>query len=234
MFANAAVQAVLDGTMRKKYGGYIEISPHKNHPSWVILHATPLCKEDDVDDDVTRACNGLIVDTQTGQIIALPFPRLPEISATEKALLEFPLATEADFDGTLGISYWENDQLKIATRGSFWSMQARDCMKLLRKARNIMQLPRDWTLNFHLVKGTDQEKMLLLLGVMDKKTGEDLPTFYVNSVASLLGVTRPQTVFFANAKELEAVVQTVQNWKGFFVRTANGRRRILTDWYKNQ
>jgi len=87
-------------------------------------------------------------------------------------------------DGSLGILYWLNDEPFIATRGSFISSQAAHATEILKNkyAGTFTKINRTATYLFEIVYPGNRIVVdygniddLVLLAVIDNKTGEDLP-----------------------------------------------------------
>src|SRR5690349_7854618 len=67
---------------------------------------------------------GLILNTKTGEVVALPFPKFfnwGEGGRTTTAAIQ---SITEKIDGSLGILYRANGEFRIATRGAFHSEQA--------------------------------------------------------------------------------------------------------------
>lgn len=114
--------------------GYVREQFHPSMPLR-ILNYTERAAYERVWTDVTRQCRGLIVNTQTGAVVARPFPKFFNYGEHDEATLsldEFVTITDK-MDGSLGIMYRGTDgQLAIATRGSFASEQAIHATAVLR------------------------------------------------------------------------------------------------------
>lgn len=101
-----------------------------------IYNYTPAVQYTRAWDEVTRACRGLIVDDE-GTIIARPFPKFFNYGETDMYEEEVTPDTEVTaydkLDGSLGIVYWDKKgQAKVATRGSFTSVQALHASELIK------------------------------------------------------------------------------------------------------
>lgn len=99
------------------------------HPSFplAIYNYTSLTQYSQAWDEVTMVCRGLIVHTETQEIIARPFPKFFNYEEHVGAGREIPNERPrvfAKLDGSLGILYWWGQKPYIATRGSFDSPQA--------------------------------------------------------------------------------------------------------------
>lgn len=106
--------------------GYVRTQHHPALPL-VIYNYTERCTYDRAWTPVTRQCRGLIVNTETGIVVARPFEKFFNYGEHDEAALsldEFVTITDK-MDGSLGILYREpGGELAIATRGSFASEQA--------------------------------------------------------------------------------------------------------------
>lgn len=109
-------------------GGYIS---QRHHPEFKlnIFNYTSKTQYDRVWNEATIACRGLIC-TEDGRIISRPFRKFFNLEEME-SLPDEPFEITEKMDGSLGISYYWNNQWCIATRGSFESRQAIEATKLL-------------------------------------------------------------------------------------------------------
>lgn len=73
---------------------------------------------------VTRSCRGLIVERDTGVVVARPFAKFFNLSQHGEDLPDGPVQVTEKMDGSLGIVYPTPEGSRIATRGSFASDQA--------------------------------------------------------------------------------------------------------------
>lgn len=79
-------------------------------------------------DEFTIMARGLILDLENRCIVALSFPKFFNASEKEGAgVVKFdsPFDAYTKMDGSLGIVYFHSGSWKVATRGSFMSVQAR-------------------------------------------------------------------------------------------------------------
>lgn len=110
---------------------------HPEDPAVRIFNYTQECQHSGAWDDVTRQCRGLILNVETGQVLANPFPKFfnyqEHIAHDWPIPDERPIITEK-YDGSLGILYHIGKIPWIATRGSFMSDQARWATEWYRKA----------------------------------------------------------------------------------------------------
>lgn len=103
---------------------------HPQHHNLKIYNYTHIAQHENIWDDVSEQCRGLIVDSNTGEILARPFrkffglnfPNRPE-TMEENLPVHKPRVLEK-LDGSLGILFKYGGYSHIATRGSFVSEQA--------------------------------------------------------------------------------------------------------------
>lgn len=115
--------------------GYVRKQVHPTEPLF-ILNYTEKAVWDRKWNDTTRTCRGLIVNSETYEVVARPFAKffnygeqssLTELVAQEDHIALTDIVTVTDkVDGSLGIKYWAPNAERwcIATRGSFTSDQA--------------------------------------------------------------------------------------------------------------
>lgn len=91
-------------------------------------------------DSVTLACRGLIVDSETGNIVVKPFSKFFNY---EEVSNEVPWETsehvwvQEKMDGSLGILFNYKGDWILATRGSFTSVQAIKGMEIIKKKYDL-------------------------------------------------------------------------------------------------
>lgn len=113
--------------------GYVQVRYHPDYP-YAIYCYTKKAMFDHKWNHVTKICRGLIVNDNTGEVIARPFAKFFNYGEPDA-----PLFNPDDFvtvfdkvDGSLGIAYDTPDGPAIATKGSFTSEQALHATELLR------------------------------------------------------------------------------------------------------
>jgi len=137
-------------------------------------------------DNVTVRCRGLIVDQKMGDVIARPFEKFfnlghqgrPETNF-ENLPSEEPEVTEK-MDGSLGIYYRYGDLSGIASRGSFDSEQALWATQWYKIHLIDSQWPETFTPLFKIVYPGNRIVVkydwegLILLGMVEKESGREL------------------------------------------------------------
>jgi RNA ligase len=242
----AAQQAFLDGTLNRKY---VSVVKHPDFDLW-ILNYTAACQYDRAWDAITVATRGLILDGQ-GHIVARPFPKffnLGERPETQvQSLPDLPFTVLEKIDGSLGVLYrGPDDQLRVATRGSFTSAQAAWATNWLNglndetRARLGSILDSGLTPLFEIVyPGIEGPVIhygwegLALLALIENKTGADREWGEVRQLADGIGVRTPTVYDFGALDEVLAQQPFLPvNSEGFVIRFANGLRvKVKGDQY---
>ncbi len=174
----------------------------------------------------TLLCRGLILDGQ-GNTIARPLPKFFNMEElVEKAKLpKENFEVFEKMDGSMGISYFVDDKPFIATRGSFISLQAEKANELLNTKYKsaIPLLKQDRTYLFEIIYPTNRivvdygdREELVLLAVIDKETGQDLP---------LEDIGFPLVKHYDGLRDLNALKSLEEaNREGFVIRYQSGTR----------
>ena len=139
----------------------------------LIYNYTHKCQWEKAWDEVTTQCRGLVVNENTGMIVARPFKKFFNLGEMEK-IPEGPYRVFDKMDGSLGIGVRPG---MIATRGSFESDQAKEANKLY--SQYGCQWPDDITPLWEIIHPVSKvvvnydEEKLVLLATIDKETGLD-------------------------------------------------------------
>jgi RNA ligase len=154
---------------------------------------------------------GLILDVNTGEVVARPFPKFfnwSEYGRTTDAPLKF--ITEK-IDGSLGILYRTQDGYRIATRGAFDGEQALWATQYLKNNFSLDGLANELTLLFEIVYPENRividygdREDLILLGARNRFTGEMLPLETVRELASHYKFNMPTSYDFSSVDEMIA------------------------------
>lgn len=134
--------------------GNVRMQAHPKFPELAIYNYTEQCAYHGNWDEVTLTCRGLIVNRETGEVLARPFRKFfnyGQTGAPELALDAQVIVTDK-LDGSLGILYRQPDgQLAIATRGSFASDQALHATQVLRERYGNFNPPPETTHLFEII-----------------------------------------------------------------------------------
>lgn len=129
---------------------------HPENPRIRIFNYTQSCQFDKAWDEVTMQCRGLIMNIETGEILARPFPKFfnygEYVSNGWPIPIESPIVTEK-LDGSLGIMYFIDGKPYIATRGAFESDQAKWANKWWQKnvGNEVAEFAKNFTHLFEII-----------------------------------------------------------------------------------
>lgn len=163
--------------------GYVNVVKH-DFVDLYILNYSKMCTIDQMWNDVTEKCRGLIVDA-VGNIRSFPFRKFYNYEEIQdKSIIpNLPFKAYEKMDGSLGISYWIGNTMFLATRGSFNSNQAQIGTAILH-ARGwdvLNQLDKNLTYLFEIITQEDPKVVnygeleeIILLAVIDTNTGKEL------------------------------------------------------------
>lgn len=232
---------------------------HPEHKNLAIYNYTHIAQHENVWDNVSEQCRGLIIDTDTGDVLARPFRKFYNLNTSFK-----PETLEANLpswkprvleklDGSLGILYKYNGVEQIATRGSFASDQAIWASQwyiehMMSKSEPYgiythfkqYEWPYDYTPLFEIIYKENrivvsyEYEGLVLLGLVNNSTGFELSPHEVSTWASKNGLRVPQE-FIYSLDECKA--DKSPNTEGFVLQYWNSkapiplRLKIKTDDY---
>jgi RNA ligase len=236
------IQLVRSGEIATRYAGLVDTQEHPAE-GLVLLNYTENCQYQQVWDEVTVWCRGLVIDTGSWEVAALPFPKFfnlgerPESSL--EALPQEPFAVYEKLDGSLGISYRSGEEIALASRGSFTSRQAVEGTTFLRQLVNVDALPKLLTCLFEVICNDNRclspydFEGLALLALFDRHTGRELGWDEVQRWADRLGCRTPKVYPFSTLAEvLESRARLPANLEGYVIRFASGLRvKVKGDAY---
>jgi RNA ligase len=169
---------------REIAAGYINRRIHPEFPTLATAGYSDKCQFDNHWTAATRACRGIIYDTETLEVIARPFAKFFNYGQGDDEYdLDAPILGAWDkFDGSLGIRYTRPDgRTAIATRGSFDSEQARHATALAWE-QGWPALPVGMTPLYEIIYPENRIVLdygdrdeLVFLGAVDIETGAYLP-----------------------------------------------------------
>ncbi|MEM0991733.1 MAG: T4 RnlA family RNA ligase [Bacteroidota bacterium] len=204
--------------------GYVSARKHPEAAIW-IYNYTAKTQYDQVWNDVTLQCRGLILDAAY-RVVARPFPKFFNWGErADQVIPDKPFEVYEKMDGSLGILYWLEEQAYIATRGSFISEQSQVANHILQEkyATVLPNLDRTKTYLFEIIYPENrivvdygEQRDLILLAVIDTASGveEELPDVGFPVVKQYDGIT--------DIEQLKALEST--NKEGFVIRFESGLR----------
>jgi RNA ligase len=212
--------------------GLIRQQVHPVQPL-AILNYTEKAQYDKAWNRVTRACRGLIYNTDTMQVIARPFPKFFNLSEHDdtdiSAMTGQPCEVWEKVDGSLGILYRDENRWTVATRGSFLSDQAAHATRLLSTRYATYRPPPEITVLFEIVypnnrivvdyQGLDD---LVLLGGVDMATGH---TAQFDEVARTWPGPLARRMPYSNLSDALAAPEQ-PNTEGYVIRFVGSDTRV--------
>lgn len=190
-----------------------------------------------------RVSRGLILNSETGEVVARPFDRFFNLGERQPVLGAQLKEVTAKLDGSLGISYYHNNEWKISTRGSFDSEQAIWATLHLRKQYNsFCNYPRtrNHTPLFEIIYPDNrividygQDEKLALLAMRHIESGAYLPYTELEVVASQFGFQIPK-LFQMDTNDCLELAKTIDaNAEGWVLLFSDGSRfKVKGDRYK--
>lgn len=205
----------------------------RKHPSedLFILNYTAKTQYEEFWNETTVSCRGLIVD-KNYNIVCRCFKKffnyeqvLNEVNSLINQNKKFEITEK--LDGSLGILYWINNNPFIATRGSFESEQAIRANSILyNKYKHVFnQLDKDFTYLFEIIYPENKivvnygnKEDLILLGIINNKTGEE----YNTDILNIFNKAKKYQIEEYNFNNLKSLNK--ENSEGFVVRAECGFR----------
>lgn len=173
---------VLEAEIHAKH---IRVNDHSEHP-FRLFNYTEITQYERAWNDVTRTCRGLIINRETGQVIARPFPKFFNSDEPGAQIHPGPVTVFDKLDGSLGILYPAGDGWQIATRGSFTSEQAIHATAIFNRQYGSWRPPAGITVMFEIIYPENRIVLdygslddLVLLGGMDIETGKFVSPIHI-------------------------------------------------------
>lgn len=180
------IEQLLDMKLLKKMvdEGYVRFGTHREFPELRIYEYTAKAMFEREWNDVTMKTRGLIVNWDTGNVLARPFDKFFNYGQPEQLdQIRLELNDEVEvydkLDGSLGILYRRPDgHIAIATKGSFHSEQAEWATKEIRRYMTTHFREDEQTWMFEIIYPENRIVVtydfegLVLLGVRDIDFGD--------------------------------------------------------------
>lgn len=188
-------------------------------------------------EEETEVCRGLIADGENN-IHSRPFRKFFSYEQLNGAIPDEPFQVFEKMDGSLGVTYWVDGQIHLATRGSFVSDQAQIGTRILQYYASIVAFNPAYTYLFEIISPNNRivvdygdTEDLILLAIIETATGKEIelpePDYW-----AFLGppiVTRHDG--FHSVEDMKAISDS--NREGFVLKFASGFRvKIKLDEYK--
>jgi RNA ligase len=218
---------VLEGRLRK--------AVHPYHPL-AIYNYTAVVQFRNEWDDLLMWCRGLVLDTNTGEVVACPMRKFFNYSekkhdeATMK--LEHCDVTEK-LDGSLGIFFKYRDEWVFSSRGSFVSSQAERGMMMAKERKLEEKCKSEYTYLFEIiypenrivVNYGESRSDLVLIAMVHTQTAHDIEQPSIVATAHDLGLTIARPRY--NSDSIGALLaENIKNEEGFIVRSRISGERV--------
>jgi RNA ligase len=179
-----------------------------------------------------RQARGLILDRDSGEVVALPFAKFfndGQGGRFNQSKLDYVMEKA---DGSLGILYRHQAEYHIATKGSFYSPQARWASVYLREHYQLSDLPNELTLLFEIVYPENRiiidygsREGLILLAARDRFTGQYLKLPALRALAERYGFELASIYDFTDTAALKLALTALDDGhEGFVAVFADGER----------
>jgi len=221
---------------------------HSDYSNVIGYNYTEECQFSKLWNETNILCRGLIFSDET--CIARPFSKFFNIEEVLQDFSDKKLSyIQVKEDGSLIISYYFNNKINFATRGSFHSDQARLAQTLWQTSycledgtrKEVEELSKKNTLLFELVgpsninvsRGYKQDE-LILLSIINIETGIEFSRKEVDFFAKKIGCTRP--IIF-EASSIDDLYQKIKenkdpNFEGVVVTFHDGLKvKIKSNLY---
>ena len=209
-------------------------------------------------DEVTLNARGIVFNEKTGEIVARPFKKFfnyqeffdgegnhstlfNKVPDAWKPNICGNFRTMEKVDGSLGIVFNYKDHWQLKTGGSFESEQAVWGQNWFNKNINCTLMNSLYTYCFEIISNEDRHPIaydfegLVLLGVINNQTGEEISLAALKQVAELLKVRFVQIYEFANFFEVAPWAKALpKTQEGVVVTFDNGFKTKLKgdEWCK--
>jgi len=204
--------------------GYVKVNQHPTADLY-IYNYSETAQFERIWNDITLQCRGLILDGK-GRVVARPFPKFFNLEElVNKPIPKLPFEVYEKMDGSLGISYCVEEEVYIATRGSFISEQSLKANELLNTTYAAAKTKMNPAITYlfeiiypqnRIVLDYGDKEELVLLGMIETATGKELP---------LMDIGFPMVKKYDGLTDLHQLkALAFDNKEGFVVRFANNFR----------
>lgn len=225
-----------DDLSRHVSEGNISERKHPRLPLYVYNYTAQVQWTPELWDEVTTQCRGLVLD-EGGEVVARPYKKFFNLGELDAPPSGLPDMVQDKLDGALGVSVLYDDELCIATRGSFESEQALWATDWIKRHHPDWQ-PREGTTTLFEILCPEsrvvvnyQHDELVLLTSLQNSTGEDRPHSLETWEGSYVENFDPD-----DPERLAAIAEERDNAEGFVMAwTTPGqpafRVKVKSSWY---
>lgn len=209
--------------------GLIRTQNHPEHTNLVILNYTQDVQFGRMWTDLTMASRGLVVDMDTGDVVARPFEKFFNLSEPECIDINTsePYTLWEKMDGSLGILFNYEGEWIWATRGSFTSDQAVEAKRIFEESYDYEDLDAEFTHLFEIIYPENRivvdyqgDSKLVSLGSIHTKTGVEIGPNKMFPTPKKFDMTLEEMMEYDES-----------NFEGFVIKTPNGRAKYKLEEY---
>ena len=225
----------IDLSELRKRSEYISCREHDTL-DLLIWNYRASCQFERAWDEYTCMARGLITDSE-GLVIARPFPKFFNVGETEETKIYKLPAEKPEIrekcDGSLAIQHYDEDEVCIATRGSFESDQALWATSWMSKFKR-QDFREGYTYLYEIIYPENRivvdygnRKELVLLAVINIEDGSELD---IDEEGLRLGLETPAII----NDDIYVLAETVKTMpitsEGFVLRYSDGFRVKMKGW----
>ena len=207
--------------------GLVDVRHHESFPLNIYSYSRK-CQHEDHWDSVTTKCRGIVVNRETGEIVARPFEKFFNYGQKVDSMGEAPMFLSNDkpvmwekVDGFMCTLYrWEGKPY-IASKGSFDSPHAKWATAWYRDHVKDMW-PSGWTPvfegitpNLRIVIDYGKVERMVLLAVINNETGAEVGRDTLAILAEANGITVPKRHAMSLDTAVSMTLGDSQNEEGF-------------------
>ena len=189
--------------------------------------------------EVEKACRGLVI-RDDGKIAALPFPKFFNLGEPQcPPLPDEPYAVYEKIDGSLIIAWYDGDNLRFNTRGSFDNEYRTFAKEWFEKRATQLAMPHHWTLMFEVCLDNDdmpraayKPEGLYLLAIRDNYSGVEM-SFHDTRMNEFGLAHLPRAAIYQESiDEVAKKAKEAEGVEGWVIRFVSGLRvKVKTTWY---
>ena len=208
---------------------------HRDYNNFRVVHYNPRCIYENMWDEfdgILRHCRGLVIDTESKEIVLLPYDKFFNLGEREETSQEnianrLQKARNVEFavkmDGSLICTRWYKDQLVVATSGTigpnnFLIDKSIEYINSHPNYLKLLQEYKDYTFMFeyifqddpHIVIYSPEQQGLYLHGMRNVNSGQYI--FY----SSIYQIAKDNNILCVNFMEnatLDSIKKELKKWK---------------------
>ena len=196
------------------------------------------CTYDRQWNETTTVARGLIVDPVSRHLVATPFPKFFNVGEGDTTIPELPFETFEKLDGSLIIAFHHDGEWHFATKGSFYSDQAKWAAGWLKERGTDALLPGT-TYLFEAIYPENRivihydESALVVLGAYTVD-GHEYSAAALHEIAAALGTRMAKRYAYDSVADLLVTAKGLPpSEEGFVIRFENGfRLKVKGDEYR--